>query len=59
MKLKWQPTPIFLPGKAHGQKSLVGYCSCGRKELDTTEHASNCKLFAGKTHSTSQTSKMP
>ena len=23
----WQPTPIFLPGEAHGQRSLVGYCS--------------------------------
>ena len=22
---KWQPTPVFLPGKSHGQKSLVGY----------------------------------
>jgi len=24
---KWQPTPLFLPGKSHGQKSLVGYKS--------------------------------
>ena len=22
---KWQPTPVFLPGKNHGQRSLVGY----------------------------------
>ena len=22
---KWQPTPVFLPGKFHGQKSLMGY----------------------------------
>jgi len=22
---KWQPTPVFLPGKSHGQRSLVGY----------------------------------
>ena len=29
---KRQPTPIFLPGESHGQRSLVG-----RKELDTTE----------------------
>ena len=34
---KWQPTPIFLPGKSHGQKSLVGYSPWGHKELDTTE----------------------
>ena len=33
----WQPTPIFLPGKSHGQRSLVGYSRWGRKELDTTE----------------------
>ena len=34
---KWQPTPVFLPGKSHGQRSLVGYSPWGRKELDTTE----------------------
>ena len=22
---KWQPTPVFLPGKSHGQKSMEGY----------------------------------
>ena len=32
------PTPVFLPGKFHGQKSLVGYSPWGRKESDTTEH---------------------
>ena len=34
---KWQPTPIFLPGKSHGQRSLVGYSPWGSKESDTTE----------------------
>ena len=34
---KWQPTPVFLPGKLHGQRSLVGYSPWGRKESDTTE----------------------
>ena len=34
---EWQPTPVFLPGKSHGQKSLVGYRSWGHKESDTTE----------------------
>ena len=34
---KWQPTPVFLPGKFHGQKSLAGYSPWGLKELDTTE----------------------
>ena len=35
---KWQSTPVLLPGKSHGQKSLVGYSPWGRKELDMTEH---------------------
>ena len=34
---KWQHTPVFLPGKSHGQRSLVGYSPWGRKESDTTE----------------------
>ena len=34
---KWQPTPVFLPGESHGQRSLVGYSSRGRKESDTNE----------------------
>ena len=33
----WQPTPVFLPGESHGQRSLVGYSLWGCKELDTTE----------------------
>ena len=33
----WQPTPVFLPGESHGQRSLVGYSPWGRKESDTTE----------------------
>ena len=35
---KWQPTPVFLPGKSYGQKSLLGYSPEACKELDTTEH---------------------
>ena len=34
---KWQSTPILLPGKSHGQRSLVGYSPWGRKESDMTE----------------------
>ena len=34
---KWQPTPIFLPEKCHGQESLEGYNPWARKELDMTE----------------------
>ena len=35
---KWQSTPVFLPGKFQGQRSLAGYSPWGLKELDTTEH---------------------
>ena len=35
---KWQPTPVLLPGKSHGQRSLVDYSLWGQKESDTTEH---------------------
>ena len=34
---EWLPTPVFLPGEFHGQRSLVGYNLWGCKELDTTE----------------------
>ena len=34
---KWQPTPVLLPGKFHGQRSLVSYSPRGRKESGTTE----------------------
>ena len=37
VKRKWQPTPVLLPGKLHGQRSLAGYSPWGRKESDTTE----------------------
>ena len=33
----WQPTPVFLPGKSCGQRSLVGFSLWGRKESDVTE----------------------
>ena len=34
---QWHPTPVLLPGKSHGQRSLVGCSLWGRKESDTTE----------------------
>ena len=34
---KWQPTPVLLPGKFRGPRSLVGYSPWGHKESDTTE----------------------
>jgi len=35
---KWQPTAVFLLGKFHQKRSLVGYSLWGHKESDTTEH---------------------
>jgi len=34
---KWHPTPVFLPGKPHGQRSLVGYSPWCHRESDMTE----------------------
>ena len=34
---EWQPTPVFLPGEFHGQRSLMGYSPWDCKESDTTE----------------------
>ena len=30
---KWQPTPVFLPGKSHGQRNMVGYSPWGHKRV--------------------------
>ena len=38
-------TPVLLPGKSHGQRSLVGYSPLGRKELDTTDRATSVLLL--------------
>ena len=37
LERKWQPTPVFLPGESHGQRSLVGYSPWGCTESDTTK----------------------
>ena len=34
---QWHPTPVLLPGKSHGRRSLVGCSPWGRQELDTAE----------------------
>ena len=36
---EWQPTPVFLPGKSHGQRSLVGHSLWGHRESDMTEYS--------------------
>ena len=38
---KWQPTPVFLPGKSHEQRSLAGYSLCSCKESDMNEQLNN------------------
>ena len=40
---EWKHTPVFLPGKFHGQRNVVGYNPWDSKELDTTEQASKGK----------------
>ena len=42
----WQPTPVFLPGESHGQRSLVGSSPYGHKELDTTEVTEPASMHA-------------
>ena len=42
-KKKWQPTPVFLPGKSNGQRSLVGYSEQGHKQSETTKDTCTAK----------------
>ena len=44
----WQPTPVFLPGESHGERSLEGYSPWGHKESDVTE-ATNTSLLTNYT----------
>ena len=43
---QWQPTPVLLPGKSHGRRSLVGCSPWGCEELDTTEQLHFCFLLS-------------
>ena len=47
---EWQPISVFLPGKFHGQRNLVGYSPWDRKQLDMTEWLAhtNTQLFSRK-----------
>ena len=42
---EWQPTPVFLPGESHGQRSLMGYSPWGSKELNITEQLTHTHTF--------------
>ena len=52
---KWQSTPVFLPGKSNGQRSLAGYSPWGHKELDTTEHTRAYTHTHTRTHARTHT----
>ena len=41
---KWQPTPVFLPGKSHEQKSLTSYSLQSHKKLDITEVTEHARM---------------
>ena len=43
---QWQPTPVFLPGEFHRQRSLAGYSPWGHKESDTTKRLSLSHVWA-------------
>ena len=53
---KWQSTPVLLPGKSHGQRSLVGYSPWGGKESDTTERLHSLS-FSGSREEEEQASR--
>ena len=48
-KIPWRtkglPTPVFLPGESHGQKSLAGYSPWGCKESDMTKAAQHAHVI--------------
>ena len=43
----WKPTPVFLPGEFHGQRSLAGYSPLGHKESDVTEQLTPTSKICG------------
>ena len=47
----WQPTPVFLPGKSHGQRSLEGYSPWGCREVDMTERLNTAQQKVGTSYS--------
>ena len=47
---KWQPTPVFLPGKFHGQRSLAGYTVHGFADSDITEQLNNSSIPGSTSH---------
>ena len=54
---KWQPTPVILPGKSHGQ-SLVGYSPWGHNESHVAERSSACARTDTHTHTHPNTQRL-
>ena len=54
----WLPTPVFLPRKFHGHRSLVGYSSSGHKESDTTDQLTLTFTFQPKIKYNNKTQNM-
>ena len=44
----WLPTPGFLPGEAHGRRSLTVYGRWGHKESDSTERLTHTSIHSGR-----------
>ena len=42
LRRDWHPTPVFLPGESHGQRSLVGFSPWSHRESDATERLTLC-----------------
>ena len=65
LKNEMAPTPVFLPGESHGQKSLVGYSPWGHEESDTTEqlnlrrHQLQNEYFLNERHCSSSQAFLP
>ena len=47
-KKKWQPTPVFLPGKSHGQRSPAGYSPWGHKRVGYNNKQQQCITLESK-----------
>ena len=58
-RMKWQPTPVFLPGKSHGQRSLVGYSPWGHNLATMPQQISEGCFLSHLTGSASRLHYMP
>ena len=54
----WQPTPVFLPGVSHGQRSLAGYSPRSHKESDTSRTMRHAGIFCSRAKITDRSPKV-